>query len=285
MCLQMVFRSAAAWVIVCGTLLFTSCQTYVPPVEFEHPKFECTTQLSARETKEMLDELELIQTQLYAFLGLKQQKPDIKPVINIFTSRTRYYKKAEAFGVPGLYTDGFCDVDKLELNILLKPSVFGGYKNRSTLYHEFTHLALSHKMIYATSRESKQRFPFWFAEGIATYVETVEFAGDQVMLGAVNDKRLKLLKPYLDQEIVQIAPIINRDYDQGFSQNHYAVAWGLTYYILSTTELRDQMQLFINEFPRKEHGDSFKAFKQYFLQNSENYALWETAFINYINQL
>jgi hypothetical protein len=247
---------------------------------FEHPKFECTTQLGAEETKKMLCELEAMQIELYSLLNLKQQKIGVKPVINLFTSRTRYYKKAEAFGVPGMYTDGFCDVDKLELNILLKPSMFGGYKNRSTLYHEFTHLALSHKMIYAFDNQPKQRFPFWFAEGIATYMETIKFAGDQVLLGAVNDKRLKLLKPYINQRIVQIDPIIKRSYDQGFSQNHYAVAWGLAFYILNTPELREQMLLFVNEFPSTNQDKPFEVFKHYFLQNGENYAQWEEKFID-----
>jgi len=264
----------------------TSCRSVVvEPVHLEYNGFKCVSELKVDETKDFLDQLSLLRVSLYEQLSLTPRNIEDTPILHIFTNRKRYKAAAEQSGVPGEYTDGFCDVEKLELYLYLKSSLFGGYKNRSTLYHEFTHLCLCSKLIYDSDNQPLQKMPFWFAEGMATYVETVRFDGDSVIWGSVNSKRLKLLRPYINQRIVLIDPLIKREYNDGFSLNHYAIAWGLVYYMMNTPEHKSGVKRFVNEFPTTKHNEPFVVFKSYFLQGDENYAQWESRFINYINNL
>jgi len=276
------FKLLAGVTLVC---LATSCRSIsAQPVAVQHSTFDCTSQIPVDETNELLDQLILLQTQLYSVLEITQQEITARPRIHIYTDRLKYLQVAADHQIPGEYTDGFCDTKELELFILLKPSLFG-YKNVKTLYHEFTHLALNHKLIYPQSNQPKIRLPFWFSEGIATYAETVEFKNSKAVFGKVNRKRLFLLKRFVNRDLILVDKVIGRGYDRGFSLNHYAVGWGLTYYLLSDEELSKKVAGYINNFPTSATEDSFADFKTNFQASDENYAQWEQGFVDYINHL
>lgn len=214
---------------------------------------------------------------------------DITPVqpspllkVNILLDRKEYIKIVQRFGVPGKLVDGFCDTNTLEMFILLKPTWLG-YGNMTTLFHEFTHLVLTARLIYPDIHRAVRPFPFWFAEGMACYAEAVSFVDGKVIFGQKNEPRLKLLKSCIEgPQRIWSSPVFSSDYTKGFALNDYALAWGLVAYIMSSADLRPQAALFVKLYPDDLSNDHCELFRRYFVGNDNTRGEWEKIFFAWL---
>lgn len=228
---------------------------------------------------DLLKQLTMLQNKLYSLLEITPTQGGRALKVNIILDQKAYIKTAQFFGVPGEQTDGFCNTDTLEMFILLKSSWFG-YDNTFTLFHEFTHLALSSKIIYPANRQPKEQFPFWFTEGMACYTETVSFIDGKAILHPRNHRRSKMLKPALNQnQHLRDSQIFTSNYEKGYSLNDYAMAWGLIAYTISSMGLQSKMALFIREFPDSHIFSPFELFSRYFIGHDPE--TWKNEFLKW----
>ncbi len=277
MCLK-----AALELFILG-LLF-SCQSLPSELNIVHQNsLECHSQLPYLETKKLMEQLATLQARLYDLLEISP--PQHLPFkIHIFDDKKTYMDIAANFGVPGKYADGFCDTDRLELYAWLKPSITG-YKNISTLFHEFTHLVLSEKIIYPENPRPGKRLPFWVTEGLATYVETAFFEDSGLVFRPEKSQRFKQLLACLPMDDGWTREIINRDYAHGVSLDDYAKAWGITTYIFSSPLLQAGMVHYMQTFPEQPDQLPFKDFEDFFLEQHTDLMIWEEAVLSYLQYL
>lgn len=245
---------------LCVLGLFFACQSLPGELNIVHQSsLECHSQLPYIETKKLMEQLKILQARLYELLKITPAQ-HLPFKVHIFNDKKIYMDIAADFGVPGKYTDGFCDTDRLELYVLLKPSITG-YTNTSPLFHEFTHLVLSEKIIYPDNPRPRIRLPFWVAEGLATYAETACFEDSGLVFRPEKSLRFKQLLACLPMEDGWTQEIMNRDYAHGVSLDDYAKAFGITTYIFSSPLLQDWMVHFMRAFPEQPDQLPFKNFE------------------------
>ncbi len=88
--------------------------------------------------------------------------------------------------------------------------------------------------------------PYWLAEGLAEFHETITVAGD-VAYAALNDRHLQALAsdklPSL--EAVLTAPPVT--WQQDDSQPYYSIAWSLVYFLMSSAQGRGALGLTLQQ--------------------------------------
>lgn len=117
-----------------------------------------------------------------------------------------------------------------------------GHHPSIVLYHEGAHQFVQEAINMKIPKQYKNAFnegftvasstPIWLNEGIATYLETALYNGRNLDIGRVNVSRLTHLQYMIDNSIYpDVEEVLSRKYGQPFSKEHYAVAWGLVYYL------------------------------------------------------
>lgn len=93
--------------------------------------------------------------------------------------------------------------------------------------------------------------PIWLNEGLACYLETAKYDGAELELGRVNQQRLAHLQYMLKNSTApSISETVSRKYGQPFTVEHYAVAWGLVWYLRhdSDVDARDARRVALNRY-------------------------------------
>ena len=162
--------------------------------------------------------------------------------INAYARRAEYEKFAIAAGFARGATAGFYHLKGTGV-IHLPYVMTGEFSPSLTLLHEGTHQFVHQTIDYRLPRELRSHFPpgtealvsvpLWLNEGLATYMETAEYDGRTLVVGRVNQHRLRYLKKLLKAgKAPSIREVLKSGHGERLSREHYSVAWGLVYDLL-----------------------------------------------------
>lgn len=129
-----------------------------------------------------------------------------------------------------------------------------------TLRHELVHDAMLRHY-----QSVDQLPPFWFTEGLATVFEVPTNADGKP---SINQSRLHRLKSQYQHGPLNVMPLITRIADERSSSKDYAIAWGLTYYLLQEQPVA--LQQYLTDYQQQPHSTSMAhqaAFEKYFAQS------------------
>jgi hypothetical protein len=75
--------------------------------------------------------------------------------------------------------------------------------------------------------------PLWLNEGLATYMECSYYDGEKLVVGEINQGRLRELQYEIRQkQSVSLKDLFRTQQDK-FTDKHYAAAWGIVYWFLN----------------------------------------------------
>ncbi|MDR1485516.1 MAG: DUF1570 domain-containing protein [Planctomycetaceae bacterium] len=231
--------------------------------------------------------------------GLKLTDPEFPLVAIIYSNRDDFFKHAESEGLKlsrnilAYYSKltnrvVLCDLAGFESvrdssgksdsktisQYLRQPDAMF---NIATVVHEATHqISMNNGM--------QQRFapyPLWVAEGIALFHETPD-AKDSLgwsLMPKVNGIRLRDLRNYLQKKPVEpIQKMIKEDdllRDANTVVDNYAMAWGLTYFLVKTKskQFSDYLKKLAEKDPQSEDSPEIRIneFEEHFGQDWEKF--------------
>jgi hypothetical protein len=182
--------------------------------------------------------MELVYTNYRNLFNFKRSIPRLQ--VNAYATMEEFREVADKVGLSKMASGFFSPFEggAIQLpyveNKGLHPSV--------TLFHEGTHQFVAYAIDMPIPSQYKKFFdsavstlpstPIWLNEGLATYCETAWFTGDRLDIGRLNVSRLRQLKSMLYRNTLpDVREVVSRRYGQPYYAEHYAVGWGIVYYL------------------------------------------------------
>ncbi len=179
--------------------------------------FDVTTDLPNKDALNLISHLENFDTVVRAadipYLGT----PENPAKLLIFAKRRDFSRITKA-----KFYAGYTQPSLMETRIVLGPN-YGGRYLATTSLHEYTHFLMRNLPIY---------FPVWFEEGYASYLSSMAFGDNEVILGGIPEDRGPGIpqRPYVKlQKILETGSI--DDLGSQSASRFYARAWLLTHYL------------------------------------------------------
>jgi hypothetical protein len=130
----------------------------------------------------------------------------------------------------------------------------GGLESQEILFHEYAHHYMLHNFT--------QAYPGWYVEGFAEVVQTVEFRGDQAIIGRFSENRAAWL---VSSSWLQMDRVL-ASHRQRFSRDEtalfYAQSWLMTHYLMLNTGQNDPFLAYLSAI--QSGGDTLEAFEPAF---------------------
>lgn len=103
-----------------------------------------------------------------------------------------------------------------------------------------------HEMSHLVTVTQAGAAPYWLAEGLAEFHETITFTGDRVY-ATLNDRHLQALAADQLPSLAAVLGAPPSTWQKGDSQAYYSVAWSLVYFLMSSAQGRGALGLTLQQ--------------------------------------
>ena len=171
------------------------------------------------------------------------------------------------------------------------PSVVLFHEGAHQFVHEAIDMAVPARFEQYFTEDSRRlnSTPIWLNEGLACYLETAVYDGEGLDVGRVNVSRLTHLQDMLRNGTApSVEETVSRRYGAPFGVEHYAVAWGLVWYLRHDSDVaaRDERRAALNRYIERVKLGCFEDpeidFKGFFLKNGQPRADFPVAWREYV---
>lgn len=192
--------------------------------EYRNSHFIAMSNAEEADVLERLHELERFRTAVQVVTSVRIPDDARKSVVVLFRNRGQYLDYAPGFNVAGHVVRGNPDLPP----VILMPVDQARMNSNFVVRHEFVHALLVHHPI---------RFPRWYEEGFAEFLSTVQFEGNQVVIGLPPRDRARHALELLPFEEI-MAEDFNPHRRTAQFGDAYLQYWLLVDYLLLVNEQR-----------------------------------------------
>ncbi len=221
----------------CLLLMFTQTVLADP---FDHewcrfitPQFDLVTDVAPADVQTITRRMTLFHLSANQYIGDEThaaQETKLPLKVFIFKSRRdfRVTVKGGAFA-------GFMHASMIENHLVIGPQPGNRFLGENTL-HEYTH--------YLVRDRVDVSYPLWYEEGLASFLATLEFADDQVLIGAIPNKAR--VRDTLNSTRLRLAKVVDTrhvaDWRHDKLSAFYHWSWVFVHYLNSGPDADEKQQ-------------------------------------------
>lgn len=265
------------WAIVLLVTMSSSSPAYSLGKEVEERKwlqvrtenFEIHSQLSKKETLELVRHLEIFRHVAAVFTGVGLADSPVPTAIYAVPSGKVARELSLGSRFAGIFSPG------LRRNLIVVKDVHGT-DEVATIMHEYVHFLIENFGDF--------NYPMWFYEGFAEYLSSMKVRSDEIIIGSVAPGRVAVFSyvPWIDMRNI----IARRGDDEWTAERNalfYAEAWALVHYLMNRTDqpkrFNDQLEDYVRQLDAG--TDSIESFEAAF---GESVEAFDRAVRNYIGK-
>jgi len=214
--------------------------------------FQIYSQLSKRETLELIRHLEIFRQVAAIFTGVGLADSPVPTAIYAVPSGKVSRELSIDSSYAGYFRTG------LRRNLIVVRDV-PHTDEVATIMHEYVH--------FLVGSFGKFNYPMWFNEGFAEYLSSMRVRSDEIIIGGVPPERVYSFRNY---RWISMREIISRrgsdDWPAQRNWMFYSEAWALVHFLMNRTEVEsrfnDQLEEYIGKLDAG--GDSIASFEAAF---------------------